>query len=188
MNIDWVVVATIAAPLLTLVAGAVLNHLLEARPRLITYLAHASAFRVNPANGGAPYQVHTHSVVLRNSGKKSAINVRLGHALLPDFQVYPDVQYQVLNLPNGGREILFPAVVPQKQITISYLYFPPVTWNQINTHVESDEGPVKVITVLPQPQYPRWFINTLRLLVYIGAVTTLYLIYLLVGRLVAYVT
>jgi hypothetical protein len=176
MTIDWSLVATIAAPLLALVVGAVLNHFAEARPRLVTYLAHASAFRAQRPEG--PVQVNTHSVVLRNVGRKPATNVRLGHNLLPDFQVYPDVQYRVEALPNGGTEIVFPMVVPQKQITISYLYFPPVTWEQINTHFESDEGPGKVITVLPQPQYPRWLINCLRALVYVGGVTVLYLLFL----------
>lgn len=185
MNIDWSVIATIAAPLLALVAGAALNHFVEMRPRMISYLAHASAFRSNRPDGG-PIHVHTHSIVLRNAGRKSAMNVRLGHNQLPDFQVFPDVQHQVLDLPNGGKEILFPVIVPQKQITISYLYFPPVTWGQINTHVESDEGPVKVITVLPQPQYSKWLINSLRLLIVVGGISLLYLIYMFVRWAIAY--
>jgi hypothetical protein len=187
MTIDWALVVDIAAPLLALVVGAALNHALEARPRLISYLAHASAFRSSRPDG-SPFTVHTHSVVLRNSGKKSATNVRLGHNRLPDFQVYPDVQYQVLDLPNGGKEILFPVVVPQKQITVSYLYFPPVTWDQINSHLESDEGPVKVITVLPTAQLPKWQLNALRVLVYLGLVTAVYLVYLTGGWLVAHAT
>ena len=186
MNVDWMIVATIAAPLLTLVAGAALNHFVEARPRIVTYLAHASVFRAHRPEG--PVQINTHAVVLRNTGRRAATNVRLGHNLLPDFQVYPDVQYRVEDLPSGGRELVFPLVVPQKQITISYLYFPPVTWHQINTHFESDEGPARVITVLPQPQYPRWLINCLRVLVYIGSVTTLYLLFALVRWLYSYAT
>lgn len=177
MNIDWGVVATIAAPLLALAAGAALNHVLEARPRLTSYLAHASAFRAVQSDG-TPFHVHTHSVVLRNSGRRAATNVRFGHHVLPDFQVFPDIRYNVVDLPNGGREIQFPLVVPQKQINISYLYFPPLTWEQINSHVESDTGPVKVITVLPQEQYPRWLINILRALVYAGAIAVIYLLYL----------
>jgi hypothetical protein len=107
--------------------------------------------------------------------------VRLGHNKLPDYQVYPDVQYQVLDLPNGGKELLFPVIVPQKQITVSYLYFPPVTWEQINSHIESDEGLVKVISVLPTEQLPKWQLNALRVLVYLGLVTAIYILYL-VGR------
>jgi hypothetical protein len=180
MNIDWGLVVDIAAPLLALGVGGVLNHVLEARPRLITYLAHASAFRASRPDGTS-LQVHTHSVVLRNSGRRSATNVRLGHNKLPDYQVYPDVQYQVLDLPNGGKELLFPVIVPQKQITVSYLYFPPVTWEQINSHIESDEGLVKVISVLPTEQLPKWQLNALRVLVYLGLVTAIYILYL-VGR------
>lgn len=180
MTIDWSLVVDIAAPLLALVAGAALNHLLEARPRLITYLAHASAFRSSRPDG-SPFTVHTHSVVLRNSGKKAATNVRLGHNSLPDFQVFPAVQYQVVDLPNGGKELVFPVIVPQKQITVSYLYFPPIVWDQINTHLESDEGPMKVITVLPTAQLPKLQLNTVRVLIFLGLVTAVYLIYL-IGR------
>ena len=177
MNVDWAVIATIAAPLLALIAGAALNHVLEARPRLTSYLAHASAFRVVQTDG-TQFHVHTHSVVLRNSGRRAATNVRFGHHLLPDFQVSPDIQYNVIDFPGGGKEIQFPLVVPQKQVTISYLYFPPVTWEQVNSHVESDAGPVKVITVLPQEQYSRWLVNVLRILVYVGAIAVIYLVYL----------
>jgi len=185
MNVDWVAIATIAAPLLALLVGAALNHALEARPRLISYLAHASAFRSTRPDGTVLH-VYTHSVVLRNSGKRAATNVRFGHNSLPDFQVFPDIAYNVIDLPNGGREIHFPLVVPQKQITISYLYFPPLTWDKINTHVESDAGPVKVITVLPQAQYPRWFLSILQALVYVGGVATVYLLYLGVRWLIAH--
>jgi hypothetical protein len=106
--IDWNVVATIAAPIVALVIGALLNHLLESRPKVSVYLAHASAFRVNRP-GQASVDIHTHSVVLTNSGRRVATNVRLGHNQLPDFQVFPDIEYHVVTLPGGGQEIQFSA-------------------------------------------------------------------------------
>lgn len=177
MAVDWGIVATIVAPLLALVVGAWLNRWLEARPNVISYLANASALRVNPPDQPS-IPVHSHTIVLRNAGRKPAHNVRLGHTYLPDFTVYPDTRYEIGDLPNGGKELVIPLLVPEKQVTISYLYFPPVTWNQINTHVESDEGPVKILTVFPRPQQPRWLINVMRTLVFVGATATLYLGYL----------
>ena len=38
MEIAWNVVAIIAAPLIALFVGAVLNRAIESRPRLVTYL------------------------------------------------------------------------------------------------------------------------------------------------------
>lgn len=118
--------------------------------------------------------------MLSNTGRKTANNVRVGHTILPDFQVFPDVEYDVAHLPGGGKEILFPKLVPKKQITITYLYFPPVTWDQVNTHLESDEGPSKVINVLPAAQFPKWLVTLLWLLIGYGVIGIIYTAYELI--------
>ncbi|MFQ5956046.1 MAG: hypothetical protein ACE5JZ_13355, partial [Kiloniellales bacterium] len=156
MEIDWGVVTTIAAPLVALFVGALVNRALESRPRLVTYLGHVSVHTLKQHDGSTS-DVYTHSVVLRNAGRRPATNVRLAHPYLPDFNVLPDVEHRVEDLPGGGKEIVIPTLVPNEQVTISYLYFPPVTWNQINDQIKSDEGLAKVLQVLPTQQYPRWF-------------------------------
>ena len=69
MEIAWNVVAIIAAPLIALFVGAVLNRAIESRPRLVTYLGHVSAHRLKREDN-TPYDIFTHSVVLRNSGRR----------------------------------------------------------------------------------------------------------------------
>ena len=174
MIIDWNLVVNVSSPIIALFVGAVLNHFLENRPKVIAYLGHVSGISLKRDK---PVQINTHSVVLRNVGRKTSTNIKLGHNVLPDFQVFPDVEYQIINLPGGGREILIPKLVPQKQITISYLYFPPLTWDQINTHLESDEGPLKVLKVLPTIQYPKWVSTVVWLLILYGAIGLIYTIY-----------
>jgi len=140
MTIDWNIVATIAAPTIALLLGAVLERLFENRPRVVAFLGHVSSVylpRTTP-----PMDVYTHSVVIRNAGRKTATNVRIGYATLPDYNVLPDIEYRENKLPGGGREIVIPKLIPKKQVTITYLYFPPLTWGKINTHLESDEGPM----------------------------------------------
>jgi len=181
MTIDWNVVATIAAPLIALFVGAALNRAIENRPRLVTYLGHASSHRFLQQDG-SPGHVFAHSVVLRNSGRKSAENVRLSHSILPDFNIYPDVDHRAIDLPGGGKEIVIPHLVPGEQITISYLYVPPTTWNQINGPIKSDEGLAKVVQVLPTQQYPRWFNLLIQVLVIVGLITLLYGAYALVAH------
>lgn len=183
MVIDWNVVATIASPIIALAIGAALNRAIESRPRVVSYLGHVSGIRLT--RGDQPMQVNTHSVVLRNAGRKTANNVRLGHAVLPDFQVFPDVEYRIIDLPGGGKEIHFPRLVPKKQVTITYLYFPPLTWGQVNTHVESDEGPVKVLNVLPTVQLPKFMIAILWMLVGYGVIGLVYTIYVVARSYVA---
>ena len=69
---------------------------------------------------------------------------------------------------------MFPRVVPGEQITLSYLYFPPITWNLVNNYVKSDEGMATVITVLPARQFPKWVVNIQRLLVVLGFAAVTY--------------
>lgn len=176
MEFDWQVIATISAPLIALVVGGVIERAIASRPKLITYLGHVSAHRFHQQDGTIG-DVYTHSVVLRNSGRSPVTNVRLAHPYLPSYNIFPDVAHEVIDLPGGGREILIPTLVPGEQVTISYLYFPPVTWNQVNGQVKSDNGFAKVIQVLPTQQYPRWF-NLLALsLMVLGGIVVVYALY-----------
>lgn len=124
--------------------------------------------------------VGTHAVVVRNSGRLSAKNVRLGHKSLPNYNIYPNTKYEVTSLPNGGKEIIFPILVPNEQITISYLYFAPTTYSEINTYVKSDEGLARVIDVIPTPSMATWLKNLLYVLLFIGLSTVIYLCIILI--------
>ncbi len=148
--IDYDLVAKIASPIITLIGGAIITHYQEHRSRVISYVGHVSQFTLLDAN---KTRVFTHSIVVKNAGRKSAQNVRLGHHIIPDgIDVFPPVQYMVEKTPSGTTEIIFPTLVPKEQITVSYLYFPPVTWNQVNSYTKSDDGLAKIITVIPSPQ------------------------------------
>ena len=173
MAIDWDLTTKLAGPVLGALVGVAIKHLLDSRPRVVAFLGHVSAVKLQ--REGGPLHVGTHSVVLRNAGRKAAQNVRIGHNVLPDFQVFPDTAYSVETLPNGSKEIRFPQLVPRKQVPISYLYVPPLTWEQVNTHLETDDGPVKVLNVLPTVQASRPVLTVYWILVGIGIVSLLYL-------------
>lgn len=155
MAIDWDIAIGIGSPLLALVVGAGINHFVERRSRLVAYYGHVSSFMIRPENGNEPFQVFTHTVVIKNAGRLVAKNVRLHHAYFPsNHSVFPPVAHSVEALPDGSREIVLPAIVPGEEVTVSYLY-PPITWNQINTRVKSDDGLARVIRVLPTRVYPK---------------------------------
>lgn len=177
MAIDWNVVATIASPVIALFVGVWVNRRFESRPMLISYFSHVSAFRYAPP-GGQPLQVNTHSVVLRNAGRQSATNIRLHHAVLPEFNIWPTVVHNIETLPDGSKDIVIPTLVPGEEITVSYLYFPPVIVGQINAGIKCDQGFANQITVLLQRQYPRWFNRTVITLLLVGVVTVCYLAYI----------
>jgi hypothetical protein len=179
MSIGWSAVATIAAPVIALFVGIWVNRRFESRPRLISYYSHVSSFTYTPQNG-SQVVIHTHAVVLRNTGRRSATNIRLTHLTLPDFNIWPTLQYRVETLPNDAKEIIIPILVPGEQITISYLYFPPLTFRQIHAGIKHDQGFAQQINVLLQRQYPQWFNNTVISLVLMGIISILCGLFILV--------
>lgn len=173
MEIDWDLVLKIAVPLATLLLGRWLDRILEKRPKLISYLGYVSAFTLHNENRT---QVYTHSIVVRNGGRVAANNVRLGHNVLPDYQIYPSVPHTVEQPPGGGSEIVIPILVPGEQVTVSYLYVPPLTWDRVNVYTKSDEGFAKILNVIPTPQPPKWVVGVLWSLVFVGVTAILYLL------------
>jgi hypothetical protein len=88
--------------------------------------------------------------------------------------VFPQIQYEVVTVPNGGKEILFPRLVPREQVTINYVYFPPLLWSGINTMEKSDEGLANRVSVLLTRRYPMWFQLLSAALALLGVATLVY--------------
>lgn len=174
-TIDWMLLATAIGPLVAVAFGAWLNHVIESRPKLLSYIVHSSAITTRQQPGGqVPITVHTHSVVVRNTSRRAATNVRLGHQVLPDFTIHPPVQYSVSRLPDGTAEIVVPQLVRFEQITVSYLYFPPLTWDKVNLYTKSDDGFARVVPIQPFSPPPRALQLVLQGLMWFGAATLLY--------------
>lgn len=176
-TVDWMLVATTFGPILAIAFGAWLTHNIEGRPRLLSYFVHSSAIVTNRQPGGAaPMTIHTHSIVVKNSSRKPANNVRLGHRVLPDFTIHPPIQHEVVVLKDGSSEIVIPKMIRSEQLTISYLYFPPVIWDQINTYTKSDKGFAKIIPVQLVTLPPKPLLVASSALTLIGASTVLYFV------------
>lgn len=172
--IDWQVFATIAAPIIALFVGAWVTRLFEYRPILLTHWGHVSSFDLSQENGTI---VNTHSVVIRNVGRRAATNVRLSHSNLPSFSIFPPVRYKLEDVPNSGRDIVIPTIVPKQELIISYLYFPPITYTHVNAGVLCDEGFATHIPVLLQRQFPNWFNYTVLILFFVGISTLGYALF-----------
>ncbi|GAO36660.1 hypothetical protein SCT_2070 [Sulfuricella sp. T08] len=182
MPLDIEVIAKLLSPLIAALIGAIAKRYFEGKPKLISYLVHSSAI---PLNDDKNTQVNTHCIVVRNAGKKTAHNIRVGHNFLPKgFQIYPPVSYTVLESSNGSAEILIPTLVPSEQVSISYLYFPPLTWSQVNAYTKSDEGMANIINAIPTPQPSKFVVLLIGLLMFLGASTLVYWLFLFAARLV----
>ena len=170
MDLD--VVAKLIAPVITAIVGFLVKKYFESSPKLVTYLVHASAI---PLHNESNTSINSHSIVVRNAGKKTANNVRIGHNFLPkSYQLHPQLTHEITDGPNETAEILIPTLVPNEQVNISYLYFPPVTYNQIHSYCKSDEVSANYINIVPSPQLNKMQTVALWSLLFIGASTLVY--------------
>ena len=180
-------VAKVSAPFVTVVGTFLLARYFSERPSLIVYVVHSSTFNVNNAPSNQPdAKVNAHSIVVRNQGRKAAHNVQIGHNVLPiNYQVYPHVVHDVTKMSGEAGEIVIPVLVPQEQVTIAYLYWPPLVMPNIHSYFKSDEGLANVINVIPTRQWPKWLILLFWGLATIGATLVAYfllkLLFILLG-------
>lgn len=179
MDIDLAL--KISSPLITVILGAVVKFYTESS-NVISYVGHVSVFSLQDEN---KTKVFTHSIIVRNAGRKTANNIRLGHNILPEnINIYPEIQYKIEATPSGSSEIVLNSLVPKEQVTISYLYFPPITWDKINTYTKSDDGLAKIIKVIPMPQPAKWSLILAWFLIFIGASVSLYWLLQFVAKLI----
>ena len=156
------------------VVGAVIAKRVEGKADLVSYFGHASAFTARPV-GQPAFVIHTHDVVIQNAGKKAANNVRVSHAALPEFNVFPSLPYTVEQLPDGKKDIVIPKLVPRQLVVISYLYYPPLLWSQVHAGIRSDEGFARQVEMQFQRKVPNWLTVVGVVGFLIGCLTVLYL-------------
>ncbi|MFA5038402.1 MAG: hypothetical protein WC732_01835 [Candidatus Omnitrophota bacterium] len=180
MGTDWNLISAYAAPVIALFIGIAIDRIVEQKSRIIAYFTHAEEFNLPAASPTtAPMTIRTHGIVIKNVGKRPAIDIRVRHnnnAFPPFFRVSPVVEHRQENLPGGGVEIVFPTLVPNEQVSIAYLYFPPLFYNQIHAGIRHSEGFATEVTALPTPQFPPWLRRALSFLLILGTIALIYLI------------
>jgi hypothetical protein len=174
--LDYSLVRQIAVGLFLLVAGGLITRFFERRARLVVFFGHVGQFRLQLQPPGT---IHTHAVIIRNVGRVAAKNVHVPHRGLLNannihVSIEPPLAHTLQTLPNNTEEILFPTLPAKFQVTVSYLYFPPIVFSQINAPIYSDEGLAREIKVLQQQQWPKWVLALLWLLIVIGFGTVCY--------------
>ena len=184
MTIDWKVFLQIASSIIAVCVGAIVNKYLSKRERLIAYYGYIASYAIDSVVGGSEVtQIHTHSVVIRNNGNKTATNVRISHNVLSNIKIFPETNFEITDLPSGGKELIIPRITPKKEYTISYLYFPPITYNDIIiSAIESDAGSAKIINVRLQQIYPQWFNILCIFAIILGLIAFIYIVYEIIVR------
>lgn len=169
---DWKTLFIITSPIFATLIGVLLNRYFENRPKLIVYLGHMSTFKVRGENES---KVYTHSIILRNAGRRAAKNIQIGHNCFPEnYDIFPAINHDVRSVPDSSKEIFIPNLVPNEQVTISYLYFEPYTITNIHSAIKYSEGFAKYIHVIQLQQYPKWVTRSFLFLALIGLSTVIY--------------
>ena len=174
---------------LTFLIGVGLTRLFESRSRLITHYGHIAAGKVRINAESPQVDIYTHSIMIRNIGRKPALNLKVGHRIQNISNmvaVYPPVEYKICPINGSGEEIRFERLLPNQLITITYVYSPPLDYRQINTYVESDEGMAKLVPVLLNRQWPKWLSNVALIPLFVGSIGILYFLYIVMIYLYAH--
>ena len=137
------------ADLLLSVIGAVIAYFitraLQSRPKLVSRVVHSSSFIANDQEE-PPVIGYSYTLLLANSGRKTANNVRISHKILPEVvEIHPDINYSTETLPGGSTDIIIPTLAPGQWVQIAYRLFSPTTWEDLIGIIRSDECFVKEI-------------------------------------------
>lgn len=159
-------------------AGWFLNSVFGKKVKLNHFILAPSTFPF-ALDGGTIY-INTHSLIVRNNGSLPAVNLRVGHRRMPpNYTIFPARDSRVIELERGETEILIERLLPKEQITISYLYFPPLVVGEVHSYVKSNECFSKPKDMAPAPVISKPLTVFLWYLVICGAASTVYLFYLL---------
>jgi hypothetical protein len=154
----WLKIASVVVTLLVAYFGR------QRRPQVEAFLVQAASHPLPPPAGAqpqpaqAPARVNTHTLIVRNSGREAAKNVRIAHTVMPgSVDVWPVRNYENRPLLAGGGELVFDVLSPGEQVRIAYLYSPPLTYVDVGTTIKSDEGVVGMLPITTYTRvYPKW--------------------------------
>ncbi len=75
-----------AGPVIAIFVGFAINKFLSERERLIAFYGHIASHALDSVvEGKEVTHINTHAVIVRNTGRKTATDVRIRHSILPDF-------------------------------------------------------------------------------------------------------
>ena len=167
---DWPLIITIATPFFALIA----HLLLERRPNVVAYFSNIASFRLA---GEPPHFIHSHSVRLRNNGRRAAEQIKLRHQYFGEevqFNVQPEMEHLVERTEHGGGTITITKLLPKEEAEVSYMYPVTLRFDQISGRITHSEGYVKHINTIPARLYPKWFYVWIGTLILIGLMLLVY--------------
>jgi hypothetical protein len=94
--------------------------------------------------------------------------------LPPNITIFPRVHHVIERNADNSGDIVVKTLVPKEQITVSYLYYPPLFVDGVNSFVKSEECLAKSVSAIPMEQPTKPALFAVWLLMFIGASTLFY--------------
>lgn len=167
---DQLWVAVIAS--LSSFGVAYFGYWLAGKPRLYVYSPNSTGFQLPPAQEGSQaVWIKAGQVIVQNAGRRSANKLQL--LAQPGWQpwgytIVPNIDHEIREGPKGAWLMEVPYLGPGETVTVQILNGP------IIETVRSLEGPAKMVPVIHQRVYPKWFNATALVLFFTGLVTVVY--------------
>ena len=164
----WLTIFTVLGTLLAVYLG----YWLTGKPRLYVFSPTSAGFQLPPPQEGSqPVAIKAGQVIVQNAGRRSAHKVQL--MAQPGWQpwgytIVPNVDHEVRKGPKGEWLMEIPYLGPRETVTVQILNGP-----NIET-VRSLEGPAKMVPVIHQRVFPKWFNATALVLMLVGLATVAY--------------
>ena len=119
--------------------------------------------------------VHTAALFFQNMGREAATDIEIVFNWQPQiFQIWPTRQYDTATNPDGRFIVKLPNLAPKEFLGIDLL--------SVRTELpaliqcRSLQGAAKKIETTPQEVHPRWKLSLVAYLMFMGFVSTIYLI------------
>ena len=166
----WLV---ILASLVSLVA-AYFAYWLAGKPRLIVFSPNSTAFDLDPVEKGAQrLAIRAGQVIVQNAGRKSATRLQMIAQPGPKpwgYNIVPNVDHVVRSGARGEWLLEVAYLGPGETLTVQILNGPNID------SVRAQEGPAKLVPVIHQRVFPKWFNGLALIFMLIGFGTTIYAI------------
>lgn len=168
------------------VLGFLINRVFRMKPKILYSVRHASNYVVDqplldPQGNVLQQQqiVRTASIVSENAGLQAAKNVEYTFNWKPPiFTVFPGRAFSTEETEMGRWSIKLDSLAPGEVFGIELMSI-----NQdlpLISAMRSEETPGKLITMVPQREFPAWFNRAAFAIFALGLVTLLYLTAILI--------
>jgi hypothetical protein len=138
----------------------------------------STAFQLAPPQAGAqPIPIRAGQVMIQNAGRRSATSLEIMAATGPmpwGYNLVPSINHHIRTGPRGEWLMEIPYLGPGETITLQILNGP-----NIET-VRSAEGAAKLIGVVHQRVFPKWFRALIAMVMLVGVATVGYAILTLI--------